>query len=48
MEELFDAVLLSWAVHIGNLVLGQGAVVVMNLTGEKPGLVRPLPLVTWY
>lgn len=31
MEQLFDAVFLSWAVHIGHLVLGQGAVVLMNL-----------------
>ena len=31
MEQLFDAVFLSWAVHIGHLVLRQGAVVLMNL-----------------
>lgn len=31
MEKLFDAVLLSWAVHVGHLVLGQGVVVQMNL-----------------
>lgn len=32
MEQLFDAVFLSWAVHIGHLVLRQGAVVLMNLS----------------
>lgn len=31
MEQLLDAVFLSWAVHVGHLVLRQGAVVVMNL-----------------
>lgn len=31
IEQLFDAVFLSWAVHIGHLVLRQGAVVLMNL-----------------
>lgn len=31
MEQLFDAVFLSRAVHVGHLVLGQGAVVLMNL-----------------
>lgn len=35
MEQLFDAIFLSWAVHIGHLVLGQGAVVLMNLTRER-------------
>ena len=35
MEQLFDAVFLSWAVHIGHLVLRQGAVVLMNLTRER-------------
>lgn len=32
MEQLFDAVFLSRAVHIGHLVLWQGAVVLMNLS----------------
>lgn len=32
MEQLFDAVFLSWAVHVGHLVLRQGAVVLMNLS----------------
>lgn len=31
IEQLFDALFLSWAVHIGHLVLRQGAVVLMNL-----------------
>lgn len=31
MEQLFDAVFLSWAVHIGHLVLRQRAVVMINL-----------------
>lgn len=31
MEQLFDAIFLSWAVHVGHLVLGQRAVVLMNL-----------------
>lgn len=31
VEQLFDAIFLSWAVHIGHLVLRQGAVVLMNL-----------------
>lgn len=31
MEQLLDAVFLSWAVHIGHLVLRQGAVVLMDL-----------------
>lgn len=31
MEQLFDAVFLPWAVHVGHLVLRQGAVVLMNL-----------------
>lgn len=35
MEQLFDAVFLSWAVHIGYLVLRQGAVVLMNLSGRQ-------------
>lgn len=35
MEQLFDAVFLSWAVHIGYLVLRQGAVVLMNLSDES-------------
>ena len=37
MEQLFDAVFLSWAVHIGHLVLGQGAVVLMNLSRRRTG-----------
>lgn len=32
MEQLFDAVFLSRAVHIGHLVLRQGAVVLMDLS----------------
>lgn len=32
MEQLFNAIFLSWAVHIGHLVLRQGAVVLMNLS----------------
>lgn len=35
MEQLLDAVLLSWAVHVGHLVLRQGAVVLMNLRETK-------------
>lgn len=35
MEQLLDAVLLSGAVHVGHLVLRQGAVVLMNLTEKK-------------
>lgn len=35
MEQLFDAVFLSWAVHIGHLVLRQGAVVLMNLSKRQ-------------
>lgn len=35
MEQLFDAVFLSWAVHIGHLVLRQGAVVLMNLSNRQ-------------
>lgn len=35
MEQLFDAVFLSWAVHIGYLVLRQGAVVLMNLSERQ-------------
>lgn len=31
MEQLFDAVFLSWAVHVGHLVLRQRAVVMINL-----------------
>lgn len=37
MEQLFDAVFLSWAVHIGHLVLGQRAVVLMNLSKRQRG-----------
>lgn len=36
MEQLFDAVFLSWAVHVGHLVLRQGTVVVMNLLRFEP------------
>lgn len=32
MEQLFNAIFLSWAVHVGHLVLRQGAVVLMNLS----------------
>lgn len=35
MEQLLDAVLLSRAVHVGHLVLRQGAVVLMNLRETK-------------
>ena len=35
VEQLFDAVFLSWAVHIGHLVLRQGAVVLMNLREKQ-------------
>lgn len=35
MEQLFDAVFLSWAVHIGYLVLRQGAVVLMDLSERQ-------------
>lgn len=35
MEQLFDAVFLPWTVHIGHLVLGQGAVVLMYLRGKQ-------------
>lgn len=31
IEQLFDPVFLPWAVHVGHLVLRQGAVVLMNL-----------------
>lgn len=37
MEQLFDAVFLSWAVHIGHLVLRQGAVVLMDLRMRQTG-----------
>lgn len=35
VEQLFDAIFLSWAVHIGHLVLRQGAVVQMNLSKRQ-------------
>lgn len=40
IEQLFDPVFLPWAVHIGHLVLGQGAVVLMNLRERRRGRVR--------
>lgn len=47
MEQLFNAIFLSWAVHIGHLVLRQGAVVLMNLSKRQKMRVMKNILATW-